>query len=507
MVVSKQLGPLVWCLLFLLLPGQAMARHIFTQNDNIWKERTGIAAFQHQLDHLFHPKADSMMVPLVTGSGPVKNSEPLEIGTLQFDGQSSLQLRVNADPLQMPAPMFPYRPQELAETNLRWELSTGFQFALPSGFSLIQRTVIGSQRALDPTARSKDYDQMDASIEIPLATVNFKTRNFHLWLGRNWEQWGPGWTGSAILDSHFPSPDGFGATFSGNHFAMRYRAGRLDDYTEPDINFHRYFFGHRLDFAPVKNLRIGLSETALVATDGALPLWGLNPLLPWVMAEQELRGSMEKTNIVWAIDTVWNPGNWALYGQFLLDDYMIDSEDRDTYPDQLGLMLGLAHENQSGDRSIRYRTGVEYGRLWSWTYVHRDPELIYQAWQQGIGHPAGNDSETITTFCSRTSHSILRTLTIWGRYHRQGQIWLGTELDPVGSPGMPYPYPPVSSWWQAGLDVDFKPHSSITTRMQIGWTDPEIARDPDVNLVAGNEGGFYGSVSFVVNLGARQWLP
>lgn len=281
--------------------------------------------------------------------------------------------------------------------------------------------------------------------------------------------------------------------------------------TTPEDSYQRYFVGHRLEFAPTTNVRVGLSETALIATSGAMPFWALNPLLPWVMAEQEKRGTQEKTNIVWAVDTVWNIGNWVAYGQFLLDDYMIDSEDRNTYPDQLGCMVGMAHERLSPGKESTQRLGLEYTRLWSWTYIHRDPELIYQAWQQGIGHPAGSDSESVTAFWSLAGKNPWQSLIIWGRYHRQGQAWLGTALDPVGSPGLSYPIPPVSNWWQTGLDIEVRPHQAVTTRLRLGWTDTQILPDEDSlspvpdQLTAVSQ--WHGSLTVSIDLGSFTIHP
>ncbi len=487
----------------LSIPGLAVAQSPGSLPHQ-WYERTGLVFFQRHLDNLFTFQEKDKIQSLVIESGPTKPLVSSESPFLKIDWQSSLQSNYQYDPLQFPAPVFPFRPQKISNSDLRWFLATGFQLSLPAGFNLRMRTIVSSSGQLDPTARTKIYDQINASVEIPLATVNYQVNNLHIWLGRNWETWGPGWTGSAILDNQFPSPDGFGATYSGTNFDLRYRGGRLDDLTTEEINYHRYFFGHRLDFSPVSGLRIGLSETALVATDGAMPLWALNPILPWVMAEQEKRGSLEKTNIVWAIDSVWNPGPWSLYGQFTLDDYMIDSEDRDTYPDQLGIMLGLAHQHLVIGQSTKHRLGIEYTRLWSWIYVHRDPELVYQAWQHSMGHPSGCDSESITAFWSRSTNNSLSDLVFWGRYHQRGQVWLGTSLDPVGSPGLPYPVPPVNTWWQAGMNLEYSPHRRVTARLQIGWTDSTIKLVPDDLAYISH---WHGSFSISFNMGQFRMNP
>ncbi len=424
----------------------------------------------------------------------------------------------------------PFTPRELNRADQRMRVSAGFLAHLAPGWTLWQRTIVDSDPLLDPASRTKEFHQIDASVEVPGAVLAYDRRHLSAWVGRRSERWGPGWTGSLILEPGAPNPDGFGYSWTRERWTARYRCARLDDSLHNVPARPRFLAGHRLDVAVTPSFRLGLSETALVASSGAVPFWLLNPLLPWSLSQSEDRTPSEGTNIYWSLDAIWNPTEqWSLYGQFLLDDFMIDVEDRDTYPDQLGGLVGWlwsGHPSHSGPSPHScWRAGFEYSRIGAWTYVHRDRELRYQAWSMSLGHPAGPDSESFTLFCSRTSlGNGTKTSTgfgslgldnvgpsssnplamAWVRFHRQGQIWLNTPLNSVGATGQPSPTKPVSRWWQVGASLRIQPVFHWTANLRTGWTDcrPGIPADNDprnpASLNASN--GFWASITISIPL-------
>jgi|GEM_PF-4885104 len=457
-----------------VLAGEGRPELLPGPEEPTWHEASGLREIERRWENLLTVHRDSFLVSPLTAAGAAR---PLELPdpALRFDltagllGQSNHQTRQNPD--MIPA----FRPVGLLDDPLRWRVAGGFQVGLPGGFTLAQRTVVDSGRDLDPLARTDEYHQVEASVEVPLAALNFEHRGFTAWLGRRWENWGPGWTGSLIHDNSFPAADGWGLAWESRRWSARYRLGRIDNWTAEDLSLSRYLAAHRIDFSVGDSIRLGLSETALVATDGSLPLWMLNPLLPWVLAQQEGRDDEEQVNIMWAIDVIWNPGSkWALYGQFLLDDFMIDSEDRDTMPDQLGVLGGAIYRSAPAVAPVHWTAGVEYSRLWSWTYHHRQSSLTYRAWNGSPGHPGGPDGETVTAFLSRRRPGPWTAIMGWMRWHRQGRSWLGSPTDPTGGAGLPYPLPPVNRWFQLGAAVRFEPTSGLEIDARGGWTRPDI---------------------------------
>jgi len=181
MVAFNKFVLLVFVLVIVLIPNHSKAEQDNSGQTKVWLERTGINSFHHQLDILFSPVFNDKIAALAVSGGPSGPRPSNGNACLKIDGQGSVEGRWRINPLQMPAPVFPYRPQILKGSQFRWTAGTGFQLSLPGGFSLWQRTLVGSERKFDPVARTKDYRQMDASIEIPLATINFHRNNFHLW--------------------------------------------------------------------------------------------------------------------------------------------------------------------------------------------------------------------------------------------------------------------------------------------------------------------------------------
>jgi len=473
-----------------------------------WHEPTGLTAFDDALDHLLFVSSGRLGTPLVRESGPIEpcrsTIRPVPTGR-EFQRPEKLKrlekpktpdrltrpgeiqrARVKRQPkrptfrLDMSGTALVshrWRPGRLPlallesltdpglnqETWFRWRQSTGLLVELPGGWTIYQRTIVDSDRALDPTSRMKEFHQISATVEIPTAVVRYRNRGFQLQVGRRWRSWGPGWTGSLILDHANPSADGIDLSYQSRRWSARYACLRLDDFEPgllPEANpLSRYLSCHRLDLQPTATLRLGLSETALVAADGAPPFWLLNPVLPWSLAQQEDGSGAAAVNILWAIDATWNPyPGWAVYGQFLLDDFQIDQEDRHTYPDQLGWLGGILWQarpagSAAAARCTRLGAGLEYTRLGTWTYVHRDPAARYHGWGASLGHPAGPDSETLSGFFEVRQPGQRRRLLLLARWQRQGRIHLGTAESYIGQTDQPFPAPPVSESIQLGAVV------------------------------------------------------
>jgi hypothetical protein len=467
-------------------PAQATA-HLATQT--FWPDSSGLPAFDAlRLLLLASPDASRALPPVWETSPPLGG-----LGVGGCEGQTSLRLDLSGAiigtsgwlPGQFPPDPLEYRPWLDKESRLRWRQKTGITVTLPGGWTLAEWVLIDSDRALDPTNRAKEYRQLDATVDVPLAFVRYEKGAFRFQLGRGWRRWGPGWTGSLILDDHHPPADGFEACYTAGRWSARYSFDRLDNWypappalpespAEPELS--RYLAAHRVDIQPHDRLRLGISETAVVAADGTPPFWALNPLLPFALMQQERDPVEEVANVLWALDAVWNPGpEWALYGQFLLDDYMLDSEDRDTYPDQLGWLAGVLWQNGAG-KSEGYAVpgyglgaGLEYSRLSTWTYVHRDRPGRYRAWDATLGHPAGPDSETLSGFCEwRERHSGRRLLGSW---HRHGRVDINTPETSTGHVDEPFPSRPTVTRWQLAAIATMPGPLGSELEWRLGWSE------------------------------------
>jgi hypothetical protein len=268
----------------------------------------------------------------------------------------------------------------------------------------------------------------------------------------------------------------------------------------------RYLAAHRLDLA-LGDWRLGCTETALIAANGSPPLWAFNPLLPWLLAQQEDReDALERTNVNWALDLVWNAAvRWVFYGQVLVDDVMIDPSDRDTHPDQLGWLAGFVNDLGRGPRNGIWRWGVEWTRLSNWTYVNRRPELRYAAWGRPLGHPAGPASEAVSGFLALTTPTAWRDVMVWGRWHRRGRVHVQTDESPVDQANLPFPAPPVARWIQFGCALRLAITGRSELDLRLGWTGrdgtaADAAIDPLDPPVGATEGAWAG-LAWTLQLG------
>jgi len=82
--------------------------------------------------------------------------------------------------------------------------STGSRSSCPC-WSLVERTVIDSDRSLDPAARVSEYRQLSASVEIPTAYLSYSGA-LPGPPGPLLAAWGPGWTGSLIVTTPTRQP-------------------------------------------------------------------------------------------------------------------------------------------------------------------------------------------------------------------------------------------------------------------------------------------------------------
>jgi hypothetical protein len=514
--MSMKTRAIVITLLFSCSAGSAAVGGILPQHTPLWQETHGLDQLERRWILLQGAETDAASSFPVTAAGPLESAA---ISTFTVEDKAAAAFKPSGRfdweaaalfPAGQSASHFmdehPFAPRELETLDFRMRVGAGLMARLSEHWTFWQRTIMDSEPALDPASRTKEFHQIDASVEIPAAVLKYDNGKMAVWVGRHWERWGPGWTGSLILEPGAAPADGFGYSWTRSRWSLRYRMGRLDDFQLEDGPVSRFLAGHRLDFSVSPTLRIGLAETTLTASRTAMPLWMLNPLLPWSMSQSEDRGPSEGSNILWSLDAIWNPSrSWSVYGQFLLDDYMIDAEDRDTHPDQLGFLAGLLWTSRSSGASPAiWRIALEYTRLGSWTYVHRDPELRYRSWGASLGHAAGPDSESATLACSRFGLASSGAAIIWARWHRQGQVWLDTPSGPVGSAGLPWPTQPESHWWQVGATLRAQPVGRITTTLRGGWTGLQAGYPPDsraVNPAVSMAGhGLWASLTFALPL-------
>jgi hypothetical protein len=474
-----------------------------------WEEGSGLTGFDASRALLISLTSGQSLKAVVRGGGPYLWDEDDVRPLLRVDMTATGLFADGWRPGRYPLELFSPRPTLEEGSYGRWRHATGLLIQLPGGFTLTERVIIDSDRVRDPTARLKEYRQLDASVEVPHAVLAYRNGPLLVDLGRTWRRWGPGWTGSLLLgDAHAPG-DGVDLAYTRARWSARFFCERLDDIPpdeESASGRHRYLAGHRLDLQPRRNLRLGLSEIALVATEDGLPFWLCNPLLPWVLVQQEHGREASPVNVLGALDAVWKPApHWTLYGQLLLDDMQIDSEDRDVYPDQLGWLAGLLWDRRPpvnmGRPEGPPRTasgpsaGLEYSRIATWTYVHRQPAVRYEAWSAPLGHPDGPDAETVSAFGEWRFPGRLHRVLLLARWQRSGRITLDTPEISTGQAGGGFPSPPVRQSVLLGGVCELKGPAGTRWEARVSW----LAEDGELR------DGWFGALAATLPLGPWRW--
>ncbi len=328
----------------------------------------------------------------------------------------------------------------------------------------------------NPLNRTRQFEQLDSSNNVDEAYVRWAGRTWGVVLGRAPLQWGPERLGSLILSSTAPYLDmlhghvqldrhqiqAFAAQLSSEGVAAADTLNTLD----PGVTQHRRFlYGHRLDLwfgaQNSTRLRVGLSETALVAGPGeGLNLLYLNPIQFYAQAQTEQDGGASvQVNVMNSLDFDAFLGHSGvhLYGSFLVDDLQIAEEGRKNNPDQLGWTLGA---DWSPSARSPWLLGVESRRVGSWTYLHRGDATDYRHFFRPLGAPEGPDTDLHNVRVGyRNGHGWSMALEV--ERLRRGENRITSLASRMGNAGRPFPLGNVEvrNIARMTVEVDLAPYA------------------------------------------------
>jgi len=437
---------------------------------------------------LFTPWADSPP-PRGSSASPRGFSASVDLDLLAFA----------ADPPRQLHPIFEdVRDGDAVDPAWRSRVGFWLDAGLLENLSGHLRFVFDSEGTNDPHNRTRDFSQLGASNNLDEAYLRYRTGRFSLTLGRRFLDWGPDRLGSLILSTTAPAPDLVqGEIRLGKHRLQAF-AGQISTETvwvtrsladslpggatrlQMQSSLRRSFYGHRIDFTLWRWGRLGLSETAVVASEaGGFDLKYLNPVSIYAVVQIESgSGDQKEVNVFHQVDAeAWWRG-WHLYGAFLVDDLQIDSQGRKKWPDQLAGSIGL-------DRTLgpRGMVSYEYRRLGSWTYLHRGLGTDAQHFERPLGAPEGPDTDR--HFLRLSWRPSPRTL-LWisGERRRRGINRLWTTESREGHVGEPFPRPPVEKRWIAEGGATWQLPPWVRAELTVGWQSIEhvdnTERDEDI---------------------------
>jgi hypothetical protein len=219
----------------------------------------------------------------------------------------------------------------------------------------------------------------------------------HLFMGRMNRNFGA-LNDYGLIQSDNPYAfDHFGFTTTGNRLKYSFYTTRLNDILGKDsqgrtmpsdtlMQTKRYWAIQRLDWKIRKNLQIALSEATVYG--GPHQDWVASNMNPVHFFYAAQRNQKVQLNSMWQINVFWKPKQGiGFYVDLFADDLIINNEeinDRDRFPDRLGLLLKASVTDLLIPESL---TSIRYVRIWNDTYTSFRTFENYVYFNKGIGFP------------------------------------------------------------------------------------------------------------------------
>ncbi len=231
--------------------------------------------------------------------------------------------------------------------------------------------------------------------EVETAMAVYQGSGFDIIAGRFGSSWGPS-RQSLILSETARPMDGIQIRSEWGKFRFTYQFAKLNrvfSITENQTGYiNRYFAGHRIAFKTNDNLHFSIFETIIYGGAGrSIELAYLNPLM--FFHAFQLNENYDDNTFL-GFDFTWFLNNQhKFYGQFLIDDFQIDSEVRgDNEPNEIGILLGI----NSIDLFDLFDLQAEYLKITNRTYNQIYTRNRYENRGELIGHPFGPDGDCLS---------------------------------------------------------------------------------------------------------------
>ena len=179
--------------------------------------------------------------------------------------------------------------------------------------------------------------------------ISYKTKRLEALFGKFSRSWGPG--RSALMISHKPpSYPQFGfewevldnlhfSYFHGKLYSGLPDSSRIFIYQGREgPSLDRYVVAHRLEWSPIKNLKVAATETVIYG-GRSMELIYLMPFILFMSAENFMQ---DLDNVVMGLDIAWHlRNNLKVYGAFMMDDWKPEATFSDSNRNMFGWQAGL----------------------------------------------------------------------------------------------------------------------------------------------------------------------
>ncbi len=278
------------------------------------------------------------------------------------------------------------------------------------------------------------------TLETEVAYLAFRLPWLRLELGRDEFVWGPGYTGSVMLDDNAPALDHVQLCASYRNFKFVSFTSLLSRWGMKP----RWLAAQRLEVSLWNRLTLGGAMMSVTSWDELQPrqLGGLiNPLIPILLTTANT--SMTDNALV-GVDAVCYLPRTKLYGQLFLDNY--EFNDLKRAPNAVGLQGGAYWTP-----NLPLEARLEYTRVTAFTYYHRVHYVMYENFLTPLGHPLGPDADQLFATVNVIPNDWLK-VSIGADYTRRGYHNRGDYLRKS--------YKDTLDWWY------LRQHDEFPTR---GW--------------------------------------
>jgi len=304
-------------------------------------------------------------------------------------------------------------------------IRAGFLALAQKRITVYASFLLDERLAQNPDSTHKVWRGMAGEVETAVAV--YKGQFFQIMAGRFGSSWGPS-RQSLILSETARPMDGIQIRSWWGKFRFTYqfaKLNRVDSFAENQVDYiNRYFAGHRIAFTANDNLHFSIFETIIYGGLGrSIEVAYLNPLM--FFHAFQLNEKYDDNTFL-GFDFTWYLNKkHKFYGQFLIDDFQIDSEVRgDNEPNEIGILLGL----NSIDLFDLFDADFEYLKITNRTYNQIYLRNRYENRGELIGHRFGPDGDRYSlSFSKWFGNNKKASLNI--AYQRKGVGRYNAEWD------------------------------------------------------------------------------
>jgi hypothetical protein len=241
------------------------------------------------------------------------------------------------------------------------------------------------------------------SLEFDQASVGYRNDWASISFGRGRPVWGPFGSRNLALSSQSAAMDLLSARVRYKKVTAVFFTGFLEAFPDSAALQNRWIAGHGVEYAPVKNLRLSLSEITVYSGPNRRFDWAyLNPLAPHLETELNDRENQpytvaNRSNAVWQVSADWmTAGRFRLSLSYLIDEFQFDQKDR-----KQGRPDATAFSGRVCKSFLARKSGLSawagYERVGTYTFRHESDFSAFVSRGMPLGTQLGGDADAWRT--------------------------------------------------------------------------------------------------------------